>query len=87
MWNSPKQPIPRQNVDQEYMSILDDAVKNCEQDFDVRSIKVYEALDYFQAKSSRTWGFTLFRQGLEQWNVKALHDGLGLIKQHLGKHR
>lgn len=84
MWNAPKQPIPRYQIDREYMRTLEEAVQDCEEDFDVRSSKVYEALDYFQAQSSRTWGFTLFRQGLEDWNPKALHDGLKLIKQHIG---
>lgn len=85
MWNSPNQPIPRCDIDKEHMKALEEAVFECEQDYDVRSSKVYEALDYFQAKTIRTWGFTLFRQGLEDWNPHALHDGLRLIKQHIGK--
>lgn len=85
MWSAPNQPIQQQYYDREHMKVLEDAVNECEQDYDVRSKAVYEALDYFQERTDRTWGFTLFREGLEDWNPKALHDGLKLIKQHIGK--
>tara|TARA_B100000780_G_C21114437_1_gene450721 strand:- start:1462 stop:1722 length:261 start_codon:yes stop_codon:yes gene_type:complete len=85
MWNCPQKPISQADIDAEHMKALEEAVINCEQDFDVRSKQVYIALDYFQARSLHSWGFSLFRQGLEDWSPAALHEGLKLIKQHLGK--
>ncbi len=64
------------------MRVLEEAVNDCLH-YDIRTAAVYNALDYLQAKSNRSWGFTVFRQGLEQWNPSALDKGLGLIKQHL----
>lgn len=84
MWNATKNEVPRYQIDAEHMRVLEDAVQNCEEDFDVRSAAVYAALDHFQEHSVSTWGFTLFRQGLEDWQPAALHEGLRLIKQHIG---
>lgn len=84
MWNASENRVAKRYIDDEHMRILTEAVADCEQDFDVRSKSVYEALDYFQEHSSRSWGFTLFRQGLEDWNPAALREGLRLIKQHIG---
>lgn len=84
MWNASKNEVPRHQIDAEHMRVLTDAVQDCEEEFDVRSAGVYDALDHFQDRSSRSWGFTLFRQGLEDWNPAALHEGLRLIKQHIG---
>lgn len=84
MWSTSRKEIPRQQIDAEHMRVLEEAVQNCEEDFDVRSASVYDALDHLQQRSTRSWGFTLFRQGLEDWSPMALHQGLRLIKQHIG---
>ena len=83
MWNSPDNPVPQSDIRAEYLRVLKEAVKDA-QDFDVRSGSVYDALDYLQERSTRTWSFTLFREGLECWDVQAMHKGLALIRQHLG---
>lgn len=84
MWNASKNNIPESNIRDEHMRALEEAVNDC-MHYDIRSNAVYEALDYLQNDCTRTWGFTLFRQGLENWSPKALHEGLGLIKKHLSQ--
>ncbi|MEM9297182.1 MAG: hypothetical protein AAGA64_02235 [Bacteroidota bacterium] len=84
MWNASKNSIPEYQIRDEHLKALENAVADCYEDFDVRSTSVYEALDYLESNSTASWGFTIFREGLEDWNPKALHQGLRLIKQHLG---
>ena len=83
MWNAVNNKVSRGQILAEHMRVLEEAVKDCEL-YDIRTPSVYEALDCLQALSNRTWGFTVFRQGLEQWNPSALQEGIKLIKQHLG---
>jgi len=83
MWNSPDKHISQSDIRTEYLRVLKTAVMDA-QDFDVRSARVYNALDYLQERSSRSWGFTLFREGLECWDIPAMQKGLALIHQHLG---
>ncbi len=85
MWNTTKKGIPPSDIEREHLRILEDAVRDCMEDYDVRSAAVYQALDFLQKKSARSWGFTLFREGLENWNPTALQQGFRLICQHLGK--
>lgn len=82
MWSSPEKPISEENITAEHMRVLEEAAKDC-MHYDIRTSEVYAALDYLQSKSLHRWGFTVFKQGLEQWNPSALHEGLRLIKQHL----
>ncbi len=84
MWKSPDNPVPQSGICEEHLRILEEAVREAG-DYDVRSAAVYEALDYLQERSARSWGFTLFREGLECWDVPAMYKGLALIKQHLGR--
>lgn len=83
MWNATKNEIPRYQIEREHMRIIECAVDDMFEDFDVRSAKLYEALDYFEKQSTSTWGFTLFRQGLENWETIKLKEGLRLIRQQL----
>lgn len=83
MWNASANTISKGQIEREHLRILEEAVKDCT-DYDVRSAAVYAALDFLQKETDRTWGFTVFRQALEQWNPTALQEGLKLIKQHLG---
>ena len=85
MYWSKSQPIPKEYIDEEHWRVIRDAVIDCEQDFDVRSKKLYAALDYFKQQSTSTWGFTLFYQGLEDWDPNKLREGYRLIRKHLGK--
>jgi len=82
MWNSTQNKVSEGEIAREHMRVLEEAVQDCLH-YDIRTSEVYEALDYLQNKSIRSWGFTLFRQGLEIWSPTALKDGLKLIKQHL----
>ena len=68
---------------QYHLRALEEAVSQGN-DHELRHSKVIDALNYLQNKSNRNWGFTLFRQGLEIRSNAALHDGLRLIKQHMG---
>ena len=66
---------------------LEKAIEDCIE-YDVRSTEVYAALDLLQKSCPNKWGFTLFREGLEQfdWNIRAqyLREGLFYIKKHTG---
>ena len=84
MWNITKKDIPKKQIEAEYMRIIEAAVQDCMEDYDIRTAELYEALEYFEAKSMHSWGFTVFKQGLEDWNPVALVEGLKLIKTHLG---
>jgi len=83
MWSASKIDIPEFYVKQVHLRVLDEAVKNASE-FDVRSAAVYEALDYLQKNSLHTWGFTVFREALEQNCHATLQKGLELIRKHLG---
>lgn len=84
MWSTTKKDIPQKQIEAEYMRIIEAAVQDCMEDYDIRTAELYEALEYFEAKSMHSWGFTVFKQGLEDWNPVALVEGLKLIKTHLG---
>lgn len=84
MWSTTKKDIPKKQIEAEYMRTIEAAVQDCMEDYDIRTAELYEALEYFEAKSMRSWGFTVFKQGLEDWNPVALVEGLKLIKTHLG---
>ena len=84
MWSTTKKDIPKKQIEAEYMRIIEAAVQDCMEDYDIRTAELYEALEYFEAKSMHSWGFTVFKQGLEDWNPVALVEGLKLIKTHLG---
>lgn len=75
--------IPESSTKTEHLRILWKAVQDAEE-FDPRTSEVYAALDYLQAKSLHTWGFTVFKEGLEKNTPGALRQGLKLIHQHLG---
>ena len=83
MWNSVSKHPDRTKLIEQAIDVLEVALENCE-NYDVRTTKLYDALDYLQTLTIRTWGFTLFKQGLEEWNVPALHEGLKHIKKHIG---
>ncbi len=83
MWSSPEKEIPSHNLRAENLRILENAVAQAE-DFDPRTPEVYSALDNLQASSCRSWGFTVYREGLECCNMQAMSMGLSLIKQHIG---
>ncbi|HAK98465.1 MAG TPA: hypothetical protein DCP14_03865 [Rhodobiaceae bacterium] len=87
MWNAVKNEVPRRHLRQEAFNTLEKAVCECIE-FDVRSNEVYAALDFLQKSCPNKWGFTLFREGLEQfdWNIRAqyLREGLSYIKKHTG---
>ena len=84
MWNAPKNEIPTTDICSEHMRILEDAVLDADE-FDVRTPEVYEALDYLQKLSNRTWGFTLYREGLERPDLNMMREGFMFIQQHLGE--
>ena len=87
MWNAVKNEVPREHLRQEAFKTLQKAVCECIE-YDVRSAEVYEALDLLQKSYPNKWGFTLFREALEQfdWNIRAqyLREGLSYIKKHTG---
>lgn len=84
MWNTPKNTVSACEISREHLRILEVAVQDCEL-YDVRTGAVYDALDALQAQSNRSWGFTVFRRGLELWSPEMLREGLRLIRKHLGK--
>jgi hypothetical protein len=84
MWNAPKNTIPASEIIREHIRVLKEAVADCEL-YDVRTGPVYDALDALEALSNRSWGFTVFRQGLERWSPEMLREGLRLIHEHLGR--
>ena len=84
MWSTTKKDIPKKQIEAEYMRIIEAAVQDCMEDYDIRTAELYEAIEYFEVKSMHSWGFTVFKQGLEDWNPVALVEGLKLIKTHLG---
>ncbi len=84
MWHAPNNAIPASEIVREHLRILDEAVQDCEL-YDVRTGAVYDALDYLEAQSNRSWGFTVFKQGLEHWSPEMLREGLRLIRKHLGR--
>jgi hypothetical protein len=84
MWHAPKNAISAGDINREHLRILEEAVQDCEL-YDVRTGVVYVALDALQAQSNRSWGFSVFRRGLEQWSPEMLREGLRLIRNHLGK--
>lgn len=83
MWNAPKNAVPAGEINREHLRILEEAVQDCEL-YDVRTGAVYDALDALESRSNRSWGFTVFRQGLEVWSPEMLREGLHLIRRHLG---
>lgn len=83
MWSSPEKEIPSHDIRAEHFRILENATEQAE-DFDPRTPEVYSALDSLQTSSCRSWGFTVYREGLEICNAHAMRMGLALIKQHLG---
>lgn len=84
MWNCTNNGIPERDIRSEYMRTLEEAVLQAE-DFDIRSGAVHEALDYLQNLSVQSWGFTLYREGLESCDINAIREGIELIKKHLGE--
>jgi hypothetical protein len=83
MWNAPKNAISEGDIRREHFHVLRKAIADAGE-FDPRTTEVYAALDYLQKQSSRTWGFTLFKEGLERNELPSLQRGLALIRQHLG---
>ena len=83
MWSSPEKQIPRQDVRAEHLRALEHAIEQAEE-FDPRTSEVYQALEYLQTSTNSTWGFTVYREGLECCNMHAMSMGLSLIKQHIG---
>jgi len=84
MYFTPEQPISSIEIRNEHLRILYEAVIDAE-DFDVRNATVYEALDYLQDITSRTWGFSLYREGLERPDLIMMRLGFEHIQQHLGE--
>ena len=83
MWNTTPKPVPRREINEHYVGILRQAVQDC-QEFDVRQSHVYTALDALQKESTKSWGFTVFRRGLERPDYALLRQGYTLICQHMG---
>lgn len=83
MWNTTLKPVPRRDIHEHYLGILRQAVEDC-QEFDIRQAHVYQALDTLQTQSTKSWGFTVFRRGLERPDYELLRQGYILICQHLG---
>jgi hypothetical protein len=83
MWNSTPKPVARRDINEHYLGILRQAVQDCHE-FDIRQAAVYEALDRLQKESIKSWGFTVFRRGLERPDYDLLRQGYCLICQHLG---
>ena len=83
MWSAPASRISRTNIQREHLRILEHAVAECA-DSDVCTAEVYEALDYLQRDANRTWGFAVFRRGLECKSEAGIAEGLSLIIKHLG---
>lgn len=86
MWNAVVRQKSRDILQKEAIETLEYAVQNCIE-HDVRSGDVYDALDLLQSYTPNRWGFTLFREGLEQfdWNIRAqyLSEALVFIKKHI----
>lgn len=83
MWNSTPKTVGRRDINEHYVGILRQAVQDC-QEFDVRQSHVYTALDALQKESTKSWGFTVFRRGLERPDYALLRQGYTLICQHMG---
>lgn len=80
MWSSSKNDISFTEIRNHHLSVLFEAVKNAS-DSDIRTNDVYEALEFLQKECAKTWGFALFRQGLENFDERLLQQGLKLINQ------
>lgn len=83
MWNTTHKPVPRRDFNEHYLGILRQAVQDCHE-FDIRQAHVYTALEALQRESTKSWGFTVFRRGLERPDPELLRQGYALICQHLG---
>lgn len=83
MWNTTLKPVPRRDINEHYLGILRQAVQDCHE-FDIRQAHVYTALEALQRESTKSWGFTVFRRGLERPDPELLRQGYALICQHLG---
>ena len=79
MWNAVKNDLPREHLRQEAFNTLEKAVSECIE-YDVRSTEVYAALDFLQKSCPNKWGFTLFREGLEQYS-RAILAGRLILHQ------
>lgn len=84
MYITSEKSIPSIEIRNEHLRILYEATIDAE-DFDVRNANVYEALDYLQDITSRAWGFTLYREGLERPDLNLMRQGFDKIQQHLGE--
>lgn len=83
MWSTTANRVSGRDIAKEHLRILQAAVAESA-DWDVCRAEVYEALDYLEQQCSRSWGFTVFRQGLEDKSELALREGFALIRKHLG---
>ena len=83
MWSTTQKPISRLEIQEHYIGILRQAVEDATE-FDIRKPFVYEALDFLQKQSLKSWGFTVFREGLEKSDLALLQQGYNLICQHVG---
>ena len=84
MWSAVKNEVSSQDIKNEHFRIIEKALEDAET-FDVRTTELYTTLDELQKKSSRSSGFSLFREGLENNNLEAMYRGYQLIRKHLGE--
>ena len=74
MWHAPKNTTSEGHIWQEHLNVLWKAVADAGE-FDPRTSEVYATLDYLQKRSTRTWGFTVFKEGLEKNAPDAMRRG------------
>ncbi len=82
MWRATKNHVSETAIVREHLRVLEEAVNDC-MHYDIRSQAVYEALDYLQSQSNKSWGFAVFRQGLEEWSPLLLQKGFRLIQCYI----
>jgi len=80
MWNAPNHPIPESQIRAEHLRVLRSAIHLDEPN----TSQVLEALQYLEARSLRTGGFSAFRRWLAHGGDDRFHDAMNAINRHLG---
>lgn len=80
--HKPPPPIDK-DMRNEHLQTLINTAWHMARDHDARGAGVYAALDALEEKTLETWGFALFREGLERWDLQALRAGFALIRFQL----
>jgi hypothetical protein len=81
MWSSPDKPIPRWQIQDEHLRVLDEFVKSGEEPPN----SVEDALKFLQVDCIRPGGFNLFRRGLLEKDAAKCREALRMIRKHMGK--